>query len=297
MRSLLLGGALVVAATSCDRGEALRERAGVDRALVVVLSPRHAPRDRDGLTELIARGSGLRVELRVTETAEEAVGLVERREADAGLLSLFDFLLCAELYDVVPLAQVVREGGRAAQEGEIFVRDDADARDLAALRGRTVAFVDRYSVTGFLLPANRLREAGVEVEPLWLGSHGAVREAVRQGRAVAGASYRGTAENDAGLRVLSTTPSIANEPLFAQPGLPAETRASLARALLELGQGARPGALEGVGGATGFREVPPGVYRDAVDRVRAAGRRVEDMVVDGWVRANEHRRPLWSYAP
>jgi ABC-type phosphate/phosphonate transport system substrate-binding protein len=297
-RLLALVAVLSTAAGSCGRQATEDQRAGVDRPLVVVFSPQYAPRDTGALEAALEQGSGLQIEARATSATEEAFDLVERRQADAGLLTLFDFLLCAELYQVEPLAQVVRHGSALTHEGEIVVGADSDVRDVSSLRGRAIGFVDRYSVTGFLLTANLLHEAGVEVQTVWLGSHEAVLDAVRQGRVVAGATYAGAVEGDPAFRTLARTPSVPNEPLFVQSRLPQATRVALRRALLAMGGGDAPSpALQGLAGATGFREVAPEAYLEATETIRTAGRHVEDMVEGGWVRANEHRRPLWSYAP
>lgn len=271
------------------------ERAGVDRPLVISFSPAHAPAQPDLLARALERGSGLKVALRPAASGGQAVDDFQSGRADAALLSLFDFLYCAEVFHARPLAQALRRGGLDAYQGELVVRDGSDLRELAQLQGLPVAFVDRWSVTGFLLPARALREAGVEVHPAWLGSHPAVLEAVREGRFPAGATWRGHAQGQPGLRVLAQTPPVANEPLFAQAQLPEETRAALRRGLLALQ--AEPQALAGLADITGFRSIPEGTYESALATVRAAGQSVEALVPGGWVRANEARRPLWSYAP
>jgi len=283
---------VLLLAAACKRPEA---RPGVDRPLVIVLSPAHAPRNPESLRASLERASGLRLELRVAASSDEAIGLVQARRAEAGLLPLFDYLYCAEVFKVQPLVQLLRHGKQVASEGDLVVRSDSQLRELRQLRGLEVAFVDRYSVTGFLLPAKLLRDAAVEVKPAWLGSHDAVLEAVRSSRYAAGATYRGLSAGKPELRVLAQTPAVANEPVFVQAQLPADILLALQRAFLSLGSDAP--VVAGLADVTGFGEVTAGTYETALATVRAAGRKVEDMIPGGWARANEHRRPLWSYAP
>ena len=129
---------------------------------------------------------------------------------------------------------------------------------------------------------------------MWPGSHDAVLAAVQEGKVSAGASYAGHGATVTGLRVLATTPPIANEPLFVQTRVPTEVREALKRALLAE-QDAK--SLEGLAEATSFREPPAGTYDGALHTLKAAGLRVEDTLKGGWLRANEHRRPAWSYGP
>lgn len=261
---------------------------------MIVFGPQHAPSNPEALRARLARVSRLQLELRTAESSNAAIDLVQSGRADAGLLSLFDFLFCAEVFGVEPLAQTLRAGGRSTQAGELVVLAGSAVQDVRELRGRRVGYVDRFSVTGFILPAAQVRAAGVSVEPVWLGSHEAVVAAVRDGRVAAGATYSGHVASDARLRVLASTGAIANEPLFVQPGVPADVRQALRAALFA---DRASNELAGLAGTTGFRAPARGTYQAALATVRAAGRSVEDMVPTGWQRANEHRRPLWSYAP
>jgi ABC-type phosphate/phosphonate transport system substrate-binding protein len=294
-RTLLAGLAALplASAVGCRRSDA---RAGWERPLRLAFSPAYAPHDPSGLAAALERRSRLRVEIHATRSAEQTVAEMEARAVDGALSSLFDFLFCRALFHVEPVAQVLRRGGEATQSGELVVRADSDATDVASLAGRTVAFVDGYSVTGFILAAKRLRDAKVEVVPRFSGSHEQALADVRSGAAVAAATFRGASQGFADLRVLATTSAVANEPLFVARTIPVETRLALLGALEGVGA-EEAGLLAGVAGVTGFRAPPAGAYEEAEQTVRAAGKSVEDLVPEGWARANEHRRPLWSYAP
>ena len=291
-RHFLVGTSLALTlGNACKKKD---PRAGSERPLVIVMSPAHKPSDTAGLRGFLEGHSGLRIELRQSASSEDAVDLVERQQADAGLLALFDALFCAELFRTEPLVQVVR-GAESTYEGEILVHKDSAVRDLPSLRGLKVGFVDRYSVTGFLLPAKVLHDANVEVVPVWLDSHEGVLAAVKDKRVDAGATFKGASAGGE-YRSLATTPKIANEPLFVQPTVGDAERSALKKALLAIGaEGAE--LLRGVAGVTGFREVPAGTYEEAKSTVNSAGSSVEDMIPGGWTRANEHRRPLWTYGP
>jgi ABC-type phosphate/phosphonate transport system substrate-binding protein len=294
-RSLLAGLAVspLALALGCTRSDS---RAGYDRPLRLAFSPAYAPPAAVGLAAALGRRAGLRIEVRGTRSAEETVAEVEAHSVDGALSSLFDFLFCREIFHVEPVAQVLRRGNEGTQSGELVVRADSELRDVAGLAGKTVAFVDGYSVTGFILAAKLLRDAKVPVVVRFSGSHEQALADVRAGVAVAAATYRGASQGAADLRVLASTAAVANEPLFVARTIPAETRTALARALAGVGT-EEAGLLAGVANVSGFREPPPGAYDEAAQIVRSAGKSVEDLVPEGWSRANEHRRPLWSYAP
>jgi phosphonate transport system substrate-binding protein len=267
---------------------------GRDRPLVVLFGPYHNPRSAEALRAHVAQASGLQLELRAASSTNAAIDDIELGRADAALLPLFDFLYCADVFGVVPVAQLLRGEGRDVQAGDLVVKTSSASRDVHALRGARVGYVDRYSVTGFILPAALLREAGVEVTPVWLDSHEAVVSAVRDGRVDAGATWAGHVKAEPDLRVLASTGTIANEPVFARSEVPVDVRDALRAALVAERD---PGALAGLADATGLRAPPAGTYEAALAKIKAAGQRVEDMVPGGWARANDHRRPLWTYAP
>lgn len=288
-RRLLVVLFAVLAFTGCKRPQA-----GSGRPLVIAFGPQYAPKNADGLKAELAARTKLQLELRVAATDSELIDLVQAGTADAAFSSLFDFLYCEELFQVTPLVQVLRGEGHATHAGELVVKADAPFHALGELAGKRIGYVDQYSVTGFLLPAARLREARVRAEPAWLGTHDGVLAAVAKGEVEAGATYSGHSTTVPGLRVLVSTGTIANEPVFAQASLAGETKDALRAALLGLRDAK---LLEGVADITGFREIPAGTYEAATATVSAAGKSVEDVVSGGWKRANEHRRPIWSYEP
>lgn len=280
--------ALAAACVSCRRSG----QPGRDRPLVIVFGQEHAPRNPDALRSRLEQASQLKLELIAAESSNAAIDRIQAGRADAGLLSLFDYLYCADVLGVEPLAQVQRAGDRTTHAGELVVLADSPLQKLSELSGKRVGYVDRFSVTGFILPAAQLSEARVGVEAVWLGSHDAVFPALREGRVLAGATYSGHAASEQGLRVLASTGDIANEPLFVRSSLPADVRDALRSALLSERD---PSALDGLAGATGFRAPAAAAYETALATVRAAGKRVEDLVPGGWVRANDQRRPMWAY--
>src|SRR5258706_329444 len=112
--------AALVAALVCAAGCQRRDLAAVGgpRApLVLLVSPSHAagarPDELRALGSLLGGASGLAVEVRVAATPEAAVQAFGRDEADAGLLSLFEYLLARQEYGVDARLQVLRDGGAA----------------------------------------------------------------------------------------------------------------------------------------------------------------------------------------
>lgn len=125
-------------------------------------------------------------------------------------------------------------------KGIIFVRADSGITTLQELKGKSVAFADRTSTSGYLYPARLLKDAGVDpvkdIKAVNMSGTVSVN-AVYGGQAAGGATYEGgivlactdpvTGKVDEAkvkqFRVLATTASIPNGMIVARANLdPAE---------------------------------------------------------------------------
>lgn len=98
-----------------------------------------------------------------------------------------------------PLVIPVR-GGVSSYSTALFVRHDSPFRELRDLSAARAAWVDRQSVSGYLLIRAHLRALGLDLERSFVenhfaGSHEAVVDAVLSGRADAGATFLYLDEN------------------------------------------------------------------------------------------------------
>lgn len=165
----------------------------------------------------------------------------------------------------VPLARVVRRG-LTTYRGVIVARSDTGVRALPDLKGRTFAYVDRYSSAGFLRTNQLFVEAGLVPtrdfkEIYFSGGHRESLEGVRSGTYDGAALTEGVLdESERGLTVLARTPAIANDVVVASPLLPEATRQAIATAFLEMSKddaGRKVlGALHALEPLDGFAAVP-----------------------------------------
>jgi phosphate/phosphite/phosphonate ABC transporter binding protein len=140
---------------------------------------------------------GSPVEPRVHQSYSElADGLADGR-LDFGWLPPVEGWQLADHAGVHCLLQAQR-AGRDQYHGVIFVRDDAEIDTPQQLDGRAVGFVHRRSASGYLLPAAELSLLRVSIAgpPRFLGSHGAVVQAVASGEVDAGATFASLADPD-----------------------------------------------------------------------------------------------------
>ena len=154
---------------------------------------------------------------------------------------------------LVPLVTALR-GGANEYCSVLFVCADSELFTLADLRGSTVAWVDKCSAAGYLLPRLHLIAEGLRLETLFAterfcGSHGEVVRAVFDGRADVGATFGGPPDSpDADarsgfadvepqrpVRVIFRSGPVPADAVVCDATLPADVRARVTAALLHLG--------------------------------------------------------------
>lgn len=175
---------------------------------------------------------------------------------------------------MVPLVTAMRDGA-AEYCAVLFTLASSAVRELGDLRGRTVAWVDRCSASGYLLPQLHLTAEGFNParlfgRELFFGSHGDVVRAVFDGRADVGATFGGSpdaADPDARsgfadvqlteqkpVRVLFRSTPVSADTVVCDARLPSVMRARVTAALVHMGTFAvGRHVTRAVFGADGFR--------------------------------------------
>lgn len=205
-------------------------------------------------------------------------------------------LLAIELEDrkhIVPCALPVRRGTTNYYAAIIARR--GTLKTLDELRGARVAWVDRASAAGYVVPRMHLAGAGFDVDSLFsteifMHTHDAVIDAVLAGRADVGATFctldprtqrilqagwtapDGTASRP--VEVVATAGPIPNDGIFAAPHVPEELRNKLLEVLLAPDAALRA-SLDAVLRAETFRAATPMHYDPLRKMIKAAKARTD----------------------
>ena len=164
-------------------------------------------------------------------------------------------------------------GGQTAYHSAIFAPRASHVRSLQDLTGMHVAWVDRESSAGYVLPRLKLTSVGLDPRTLFgresfLRTHGAVARAVLAGDTDLGATYlsvdvrtkrvvsagwldAGATQED--VRVLTTAGPIPSDAIVVSK-LPVDAVEALTEEVRRLTRGA-PDALKGLFRADGFERV------------------------------------------
>ncbi|HSD90376.1 MAG TPA: serine/threonine-protein kinase [Kofleriaceae bacterium] len=217
------------------------------------------------------------------------VDAIAEGEVDFAWMPPVSFVRAADRgVGVVALAQ---RYGRPTYESAIIVRADSPLVELADLRGKSIAFGDRESASGYLFAADLIgRELGpldqVLGEQHFQGSHKAVTDSVRRKWVDAGVTYAVRdaegrivnsgwldlgAPSDVPLRVLAMTEPIPCDAIAHRPGLAQGLVDRLGKVLVEIDDDAEGRViLTEVFHTTGMMRADLRIY----DAVREAMQRV-----------------------
>jgi len=193
----------------------------------------------------------------VRDSYEDMLADYRRGEIDLVMGGPFNYVTTKKKAGAT-LVVAAERGDAEKLKGIIAVRKNSPLKSIEDLRGRSFAFTEPYSTTGYLLPRLLLADRGISQpvdffsEVVFAGHHTEAIDAVASGHvdAAAFASYMlPEAENAHGtkLRAIETTPELPLEPLFASPSFKEETADRIRNALLGMDRRVSSEVMEQLG--------------------------------------------------
>lgn len=254
-------------------------------------APETTDEARRNMTEfamLVGARAGVDIAVSPLGSYHRVTQLIHKGKLDLAWVSPIPYIALVRNDSVVPLVSPFRGG--VNYHGAIIVSAKTNVGDLATLKGKTAAWVDRYSATGFVVPRIELAKAGLDVKNAFksqrfYGSHEAVARAVSTGVADFGATFVRLAPNgaviggpwsgapglEASLRIFATFGAIPPDVIAATPKLHPDIRERIRGALLSIANDARgKDLLNAVFGAEALREASTDGYESLRTSAMAA---------------------------
>ena len=143
---------------------------------------------RDQLQELmtyIERKTGMRVELMVSDDYQSLISSMSRKELDFALFGPYGYVQAHEVAGARALVAIENNVTGRYYHSLIIAHPESGIKGLAELKGRSFAFVDEKSTSGYLSPTAVLRRMGLNPaldfrQTVFAGSHDAVILAVKR---------------------------------------------------------------------------------------------------------------------
>jgi phosphonate transport system substrate-binding protein len=225
-------------------------------------------------------------------TATDYAGIIEAQRAKRVELAFHGPASYARAFEVTngnvePLVIESDINGVAAYRSVMIVRSDSPAKEISDLRGKTLAFVDPNSTSGFVAPNFFLTKAGNPAQQFFsktgfAGSHDNVALAIVNGQYDAGFVWYRSASDSVfqrmwdknliprdSVRVVWTSPDIPESPWVARKDLPQQMRDDLRKALLDMPT-ADPAGFKQIteGNSKGFVPGSHAVYEPIIEMIK-----------------------------
>jgi phosphonate transport system substrate-binding protein len=267
--------ALVAGLIACSRQEP---------SLTLALTPSRDPtalkEAGDAFAKTITRISGVPIKAIVASDYAGVIEALRSRRVELAFVHPVGYVLANREAGCQILVRDVWQG-KTAYTARFYVRKDRGIQRVEDLRGKTVAFVDPASSSGYIYPMVLLIKQGLvrDRDPksffkdaLFTGTHEAALQSVLRGRVDAAASFDKAPELHlkdpaliAQLGFVGETPEIPEAGICARPGVPAEALAKVKRALLSIKAPEHAALLKQIYDIDGFVEASDADYQPVRD--------------------------------
>jgi phosphonate transport system substrate-binding protein len=263
---LLVGALLAGAAAGCSPNSAGSAAKGsVKGAFRIGVIPYENPQEETEEYQQFGAFLGQKIngQPAVVTVAQDYVGVVtalENDQEDAAYLNPLSYVIASDRARkagraLVPISMpyVIMKGqtkGDLTYEGVIFARKDSGIKNLSDLKGKTIAFNEQTSTSGYLYPVSMLIKAGInpraksdggDLKQVYFAGAQGVVPAVMHGQADAGAIFaegiRLSLPNEADqaqVRIIARTPPIPNGMFVARGDLDPAIISKLKSAMADL---------------------------------------------------------------
>lgn len=130
-------------------------------AFISYANPQQVARDTEAVTEYLQKYLGVPVRGFVTLDYGSSIEAMRSGKADIAFVDPLAFMMAHEQFGARPLLVEIYSSGKPTYHSSIWVRKNSGIRQLADLRGRSIAFADQVDMSGHLMPRDVFVRAGL----------------------------------------------------------------------------------------------------------------------------------------
>jgi phosphonate transport system substrate-binding protein len=206
----------------------------------------------EGIAKLLHDKTGLEFKVAVPTSYSAVIAALQTNEADVAWLATFAYVLANKVCGAEVGLMTVRNGLKEYR-GQFVARTDRPMKRLEDIAGKTIAYTDAASTSGYVYPSALLKQRGITPgKEMMTGSHPAAIMAVYEGKADVGCSFWSPANDkgepqDARKALLETKPDvmtvvqpfaytdwIPNDTVTFRSNMSPELRAKITQALIDI---------------------------------------------------------------
>ncbi|MBI4522466.1 MAG: phosphate/phosphite/phosphonate ABC transporter substrate-binding protein [Deltaproteobacteria bacterium] len=244
------------------------------------------------LEDYIKKKIGMNIKFTMLSRYGNIIEHFTNRGLDGAFWGSFTGAMAITKLGIEPVARPVSRDGSSTYHGYIFVRKDSNIRNVADMRGKIIAFVERATTAGYIFPIAYFRENGARdintyfKEYYFTGSHDVAIRAVLSGQADVGTTIntifnqlaRADRRIEKELMILAKSPRVPANALGIRKTLDPEVERRLRDALLGIDREPDGKKILQRFGAIRFIPTVKEDYKPVFDIARRAGIDVENYV-------------------
>ena len=196
----------------------------------------------------IEKTVGLKVRFIILSRYGNIINSFTEEKMDGAFWGSFTGALAIKQLGIQPIARPEWPDGTSTYHGYIFVRKDSGIRSVADMKGKSIAFVERATMAGYMFPLAYLKENGVDdidtyfKEYYFAGSHDSAVHEVYIGKADIGSAkntiFNLVVDNDPSIKneliILARSPVVPSNGLGLRSDLDPAVKRKLQNALLDM---------------------------------------------------------------
>ena len=246
--------------------------------------------------DYLEKNTPYKYEISIPQSYIAVVESFGTKRADIAALNTFGYVLAHEKYGAEARITVIRHGSSTYQS-QFIARADSGINKIEDLAGKTVAFVDAASTSGYLLPMKTLKDKKIELkETTFAFKHDNVVSMVYQKQVDAGATFYSPPADgkmeDARRLVLTQYPdveqkvkiidlsvAIPNDPVVFRKDLPEEIKKNVTEAFIKfVGTEEGKKAFKEIYGVTELKTATDQDYQSVRDMLTALGKSADQLM-------------------
>ena len=150
-------------------------------------------RNYEPVKDYLRKVTGIPVEMRVTMDYNAAIEAMRAKHIEMAWFGPFSYVLASEFGGAEAIVVGIRrDTGKSTYKTVFVTHRDSGIKTIRDFKGKTIAFVDPASTSGYLIPVSVLKKRGYSIErdfkaTFYAGTHNAVELAVRNRKVDVGA--------------------------------------------------------------------------------------------------------------
>jgi phosphonate transport system substrate-binding protein len=205
------------------------------------------------LTDFLHKETGYYFRTAIPASYIAVVEAFGTAKADIASINTFSYLMANAKYGAEAKLRIVRDYGETSYKGQFITRVDSGIDSLKDINGRTIAYVDPSSTSGYILPKAMLKRLGIKPsESVFAMRHDNVVTMVYQRQVDVGATYYAPPDPVTGeildarmrvekqfpdvakkIKIIGFTQNIPNDPWVFRKDLPEDMTEKIIDALLK----------------------------------------------------------------